>query len=200
MICIFFCLISFGCKDPDINTYRERIEYSGFSAKLPSEKGWFMRKSELNPAFAMFYKKTDSKTHTIYGKAYMGRLEQEVKSIAEYKAIREEALAKAANITDSRFKLTEHKEGIGIRLTDRCLGYEISGVDSKPFYSPSGVPLSMVIYEVFWLDPKNPSRYLMAEYSERGLPEEICSELPEDAVEFFREIRVDTFSLLPKEK
>ena len=198
IIFILLCLFSFGCKDPDIDTFRGRIEYSGFSVKLPSEKGWYMRKSELDPTFAMFRKKTNSITHTIFGQAYIGKLAQEAKSLAECKDRREKALKDSANVSGSRFKLTEHKEGIGIKLTDRCLGFEVRGVDVEAVNSPGGVPLSMVIYQVFWLDTEDPSRYFMAEYSERGFPEEICSELPEDAIEFFREIRVDTFSLLAK--
>lgn len=200
IICILFCLLFFGCKDPDIETFRGRIKYSGFSAILPSGKGWYIRKSEQTPILATFRKETDSETYTIYGRVYVAGLRYEAKSIEDFKTQIEEALEEAANDTNSRFKLTEEIKEINLPLSDRCLGHEIRGVDVEAVNAPDNRPLSMVIYRVSCPDTKNPKQFFIIDYSERGFPEEICTELPEDAIEFFREIRVDTFSLLAKEK
>ncbi len=165
-----------------------RLEYQGFSFDRPPSILWYLLQDEQSHTDATLRREIfpPSDTHTFYAMVAIGGIERQPETHEEFAELaRSKGQQAPYQITTVSYEQT-----LATRQNQWCI--RVEGV-----YSVMGAPLApereltMITRGYRCLHPAEPKATLDFFYSERGLPDELDSDLAQEGETFLKGVRID---------
>ena len=165
-----------------------RLEYEGFSFERPPNRHWYMRQSEESHTQVTLRRDffLPSDTHSFYARVGLSSIDRQPETHEEFGELARVPPQKA----EYEIRNESYEQSLTMRQNQWCIRFDSEHVVLGAPTAPEK-ELTMRLGGYRCLHPTWPKVTLDFHWSERGLPDEMSSDLAEEGETFLEGVRID---------